>query len=310
MPPAAVRAASDFATEWAFTVGWKVVRRLPEPVARRAFDEVAITSWRRRGPGVRQLERNLSRVYPTLDGGELRELSHEGMRSYMRYWCEAFRLPSWSHERIRDSFELVNHELLDEAAAAGTGAIMVAVHGGNWDLAGAWGALRYGSITSVVERLKPEGLFQRFLEYRRSLGLDIWPLGDPHAFRGLADRLREGGVVALVGDRDISRNGIVVDFFGEPASMPAGPALLSQLTGAPVYPLAMWFEDDRAVAEVQPLIEIPTTGTREEITLQMTQALADSFAVGIEQHGVDWHMLQPLWLADLRPRPELEAGDE
>lgn len=298
----AQRSVSDAATEWAFTAGWRLVRRLPEPVARKAFDRIAITTWRRRGPSVRQLERNLARVFPDAHEHEIRELSRESMRSYMRYWCEAFILPSWSQDRIRSSFELVNKELLDEAAASGSGAIVVAVHGGNWDLAGAYGALRYGSVATVVEHLKPEGLFQQFLEYRKSLGIDIWPLGDPGAFRGLADRLRAGGVVALVGDRDISRNGLVVDFFGAPASMPAGPALLAQLTGAPLFPLDMWFEGDRAFAEVRPRIEIPETGTREEITLGVTQRLAHAFAEGITKHGAHWHMLQPLWLSDLRPR--------
>lgn len=294
--------AGDAVTEWVFSTGWQVVRRMPESAARATFRQAADAGWLKQGPGVRQLERNLARVYPELSPGQVRELSRAGMRSYFRYWCEAFRLPSMPQQRIRDGFDLREGHLLDNAMASGTGALMVVNHGGNWDLAGAWAALRFGSVTTVAEHLKPEGLFQQFLAYRRSLGMEILPLGDPATFRALADRLRAGGLVALVGDRDISRTGVQVELLGETASLPAGPALLSQLTGAPLYPVTLWFDGATAVGDVGPRIIVPDLADRQERTIAMTQAIADSFGAGLRQHGVDWHMLQPVWLADLDNR--------
>ena len=296
------RTAGDAATEWAFASGWQAIRYMPEFAARRFFQEAADAAWLRHGRSIRQLERNLARVHPELSDKSIRSMSMHGMRSYMRYWCEAFRLPSYGRDRIRRDFALHDQRFLDEAMASGTGALMVVNHGGNWDLAGAWAALTYGSVTTVAERLKPEGLFEKFLAYRRSLGMEILPLGDSATFRTLAARLRAGGLVALVGDRDISRNGIEVDLLGQIASLPAGPALLAQLTGAPLYPVTLWFDGPMARGTIHPRIEVPVGLEREEATRAVTQAIADSFAVGLRDHAVDWHMLQPVWTADLDVR--------
>jgi len=298
--------ATDAATECAFAIGWRVVRALPERAAYRAFDRAADALWRRQGSSVRQLERNLARACPTADADELRDLSRRAMRSYMRYWCEAFRLPTWSPERTSRTFDLEHGERLDDAVAAGNGAIMVVNHAGNWDHAAAWACLRFGTLTTVAERLKPEGLYQRFLDYRQSLGMEIIPTGDPDIVRTLARRVNQGLLVPLMGDRDISRNGVVVDLLGEPASFPAGPALLGIITGAPLHPVTLWFEDGRARGLVHERVVIPTEGSRQEQVTAITQEIADAFSSGIREHPVDWHMMQPVWLADLDPA-RLEA---
>ena len=303
-PPAARRAlagATDAATEWAFAVGWSVVKRLPERAADATFRRAADVLWRRRGTGIIQLERNLARIHPDAAPGDLAELSRLSMRSYMRYWCEAFRLPTWSPERVTATFDLERKSLMDDAMASGTGAIMVVNHGGNWDLAGAWGCLRYGGLTTVAERLKPEGLYERFVAYRESLGMEILPTGEPDIIRTLARRINDGRLVPLMGDRDIGRNGVVVDLFGEPASFPAGPAVLGMLTGAPVLPVSLWYDGPLATGYVHDAIAIPETGTREERIRAVVQGVAHAFEAGIREHSVDWHMMQPVWVADLDP---------
>ena len=294
-------AARDVVTEWAFSTGWRIVRRLPEPAARSLFDRAADAMWRRRGPSVAQLERNLARVDRSWSDADLRELSHAGMRSYLRYWQEAFRLPSWPVERLRDGFRLDPASALDDAMRAGTGAIMVPSHSANWDHAGAWACVRYGGVSTVAERLKPEGLFEQFLDYRRSLGMDVLALGDDDIVRQLARRLREGRIVALLGDRDLSRNGIEVDLLGEPARLPAGPALLAVLTGAPLFPVAMRFTEHGSRGDVAPRVEVPEGLPRAEQIRVMTQRIADALGDGIRRNPQDWHMLQPVWTADLDP---------
>ncbi len=293
--------ASDAVTEWAFAVGWSVVKRLPERAAYATFDRAADVLWRRRGQGVIQFERNQARIHPDADAADLAELSRLGMRSYMRYWCEAFRLPTWTPERVRDTFDLERKYLMDDAMSDGTGAIMVVNHGGNWDMAGAWGCLRYGGLTTVAERLKPEGLYERFVAYRESLGMEILPTGEPDIIRTLTRRVKEGRLVPLMGDRDIGRNGVVVDLFGEPASFPAGPAVLGMLTGAPILPVSLWYDGPLATGYVHDAIPIPESGTREERIQSVVQGVAHAFETGIRDHSVDWHMMQPVWVADLDP---------
>ena len=121
---------------------------------------------------------------------------------------------------------------------AGRGAIMALPHSGNWDMAGVWLAQNFGTFTTVAERLKPESLYQRFLDYRESLGFEVLPLtgGERPPFEVLAERLRDNGIVCLMADRDLTRTGVQVDFFGEPTRMPAGPAKLAIETGAALLP--------------------------------------------------------------------------
>ena len=188
--------------------------------------------------------------------------------------------------------------------AAGRGAIIVLPHMGNWDVSGLWFVERGFPFTTVAERLEPASLYDRFVAYRESLGMEVLALtgGERSPMEVLADRLRAGRAVCLVADRDLSRNGIEVQFFGEPTRMPGGPAMLAALTGAPVLPVGLWFTDDGWGHRVNPPIEAPTGRLREKVAAG-TQAVADVFAREIAAHPADWHMLQPLWLADLPERP-------
>ncbi len=293
--------ASDAATEWAFATGWRIVRALPERAAYRAFDRAADALWRRGGSGIQQLERNLGRVLPEASSDEIHEQARLSMRSYLRYWCDTFRLPTWSPERVSETFTLQRVEFMDTAVASGSGALMVVNHSGNWDHGGAWACLRYGGLTTVAERLRPEGLYQRFLDYRESLGMEILPTGEPGLIRTLSRRLREGRLVPLMGDRDISRNGVVVDLLGEPASFPAGPAALSIITGAPVHPVTLWYEHGHATGYVHDAVPVPSGRPQDEQIQAVTQGIADAFGEGIRQNPIDWHMMQAVWLADLDP---------
>ena len=283
-----------------FGVGWSVVKTMPEPAARRLFQAIADRTWNQQGQGVRQLRANLARVLDDERLPDLDAITHEGVRRYMRYWCEAFRLPSWSTQRVNDSFRLVSGlDLLDDAVAAGNGAIMVIPHMGNWDIAGAWACDRYGTLVTVAERLKPEGLYDKFVAYREGLGMEVHPLGDADVIRTLVRRLREGRLICLLADRDLTHTGVPVDFFGETASMPAGPAVLSLMTGAPMMPVALWHTKNGVEGEIGTAIPTPAEGSREERIQQMTQDMANAFARGIRAHPEDWHMMQRLWAADL-----------
>ncbi|MEU3357696.1 phosphatidylinositol mannoside acyltransferase [Streptomyces albidoflavus] len=289
-----------------YGLGWSTVKKLPEPVAVRLGQTLADTVWKRRGKGVLRLEANLARVVPDAGPERLAELSRAGMRSYLRYWMESFRLPAWSEQRIKEGFEPEGLHHLTDGLAAGKGVILALPHLGNWDLAGAWVTRNLGvPFTTVAERLKPETLYDRFVAYREGLGMEVLPHTGGSAFGTLARRLRAGGLVCLVADRDLSASGVEVKFFGDTARMPAGPAILAQQTGALLLPVTLWFDATPVMkGRVHPPVEVPEAGTRAEKTSLMTQALADAFAEGIADHPEDWHMLQRLWLADLEPREQ------
>ncbi|TDC36413.1 phosphatidylinositol mannoside acyltransferase [Micromonospora sp. 15K316] len=293
-------------TELGYVAGWRVVRALPRPVVAAAFRAGADRAFRKGGGGTARLRANLRRVVgPELPEAELDELVRRGLRSYARYWLEAFRLPSLSREQILATFQLDGAEKLAADVAAGTGAVVALPHAGNWDAAGAWVAANGWPITTVMERLKPEGVYERFFAFRRSLGMEILPThgGERPAFDVLVDRLRAGAVVPLLADRDLSARGVEVDFFGGRTRMPAGPALLALRTGAPLYVASLWFEPERACAALEgPLpVPAPEEGPLDQRARTLTQRIADSFAAGIARHPEDWHMLQRLWLDQPRP---------
>ncbi|MEU5539836.1 phosphatidylinositol mannoside acyltransferase [Streptomyces sp. NPDC020362] len=290
-------------TDALYGLGWSTVKKLPEPAAVRLGQTIADLAWKQRGKGVQRLETNYARVVPDATPERLAELSRAGMRSYLRYWMESFRLPAWSAERIRTGFECKDVHHLTDGIASPRGLILALPHMANYDLAGAWVTTRLETpFTTVAERLKPETLYDRFVAYRESLGMEVLPHSGGSAFGTLARRLRDGGLVCLVADRDLSASGIEVDFFGERTRMPAGPALLAQQTGAQLLPVTLWYDDSPVMkGQVHPPIEVPESGTKAEKTSLMTQALADTFATGIADHPEDWHMLQRLWLADLDP---------
>ncbi|GAA0274062.1 phosphatidylinositol mannoside acyltransferase [Cryptosporangium japonicum] len=289
----------------AYAAGWKLVRVLPERPVKALFQFGAARFARRGGAGPTRLAANLRRVVgPDADVDALTE---QAMRSYARYWHEAFRLPDWSEEEINRRFVLENAEVLDKAVAAGKGAIVALPHAANWDLAGAWATLHGIPVTTVAERLKPEDLYQRFLDFRRKLGMEILPLtgGVRHPLDVLAERIREGRVVVLLADRDLSSRGVEVEFFGETTKMPAGPAILALRTGAPLFGLKAWNDGPMTRARVIGPLEVPDEPDAHRDTAQIaavTQRIADALAEGIAEHPVDWHMLQPLWLADLPAR--------
>lgn len=287
-----------------YGAGWSTVKKLPEPVALRLGRTIADLTWRRRGKSVLRLESNLARVVPDASPERLKQLSKAGMRSYLRYWMESFRLPSWSADRVRNGFDIEDVHHLTDGLASDRGVILALPHLGNWDLAGAWVTTELETLfTTVAERLKPETLYDRFVAYRESLGMEVLPHEGGSAFGTLARRLRAGGLVCLVADRDLSESGVEVKFFGDTARMPAGPAILAQQTGALLLPVTLWYDESPVMhGRIHAPIEVPETGTRAEKTSVMTQALADSFATGIADHPEDWHMLQRLWLADLEER--------
>ncbi|GGW50622.1 phosphatidylinositol mannoside acyltransferase [Streptomyces griseoloalbus] len=295
--------AQDRLTDALYGAGWSTVKRLPEPVAVRLGRTIADLAWKQRGEGVLRLESNYARVVPDASPARLAELSRAGMRSYLRYWMESFRLPAWSTERIAAGVDVEGMHHVTDGLAAGKGVIVALPHLANWDLAGAWVTTGLGiPFTTVAERLKPETLYDRFVAYRESLGMEVLPHSGGSAFGTLARRLRGGGLVCLVADRDLSASGVEVDFFGERARMPGGPALLAQHTGARLLPVTLWYDDSPVMrGRVHAPVEVPESGTRSEKTSVMTQALADAFATGIADHPEDWHMLQRLWIKDLDP---------
>jgi phosphatidylinositol dimannoside acyltransferase len=305
-PQARLPGLGERAAARLYLLAWAVVCRLPASWASRLFALIADVLWWRHGSSVQRLEDNLRRVTGArLPADELRRLSRAGMRSYLRYWLEVFRLSVIPRGRIMAGMH-INSDLEDVAfadLAAGRGVIFALPHMGNYEQAGAYIIMRgAGTFTTVAERLGSAAVYERFLEFRESLGMEVLPhAGGAGPFPVLAERLRHGHLVCLVCDRDLTAGGVEVQFFGEPARMAAGPAALAVQTGAALMPVTLWFQGADWGARIYPEIPVPPAGTEREKISFMTQQMARAFEAGIAEHPADWHMLQRVFVADLDP---------
>lgn len=281
-------------TATAYFAGWRIVRWLPEKRAYRLFEIIADRATAKNGKSFQRLENNLKRVKPELTASELQSLAKAGMRSYLRYWCDTFRSPDWNANRIQSTVTVNEPELLLEPVRNKRGVVVALPHAGNWDHAGSYFCSQGIPLVTVVERLKPEKLFRKFLEYRQAIGMEALPL-DGRVMGTLASRLREGKLVALIADRDLSRSGIDVKFFDGTARMPAGPALLAIRTGSDLITAYVSYTKTGIHIDFRKVI-IASGETESEKVSKTVQLCADNFAAGISEHPQDWHMLQRIWV--------------
>jgi KDO2-lipid IV(A) lauroyltransferase len=284
----------DSLSALAYFAGWRLVRTLPERSAYRLFSFIGRRAVKANGKSVQRLRSNLSRVKPELSEIELENLVSRAFDSYLRYWCDTFRIQDWSTERIQETVTLTNGHLLIDPMRSGKGVVIALPHSGNWDHAGAYFCSIGIPLVTVAERLKPEALFQRFLEYRNSMGFEVLSL-DSRSFVTLVKRAREKRLIALVADRDLSRSGVDVEFFGYPSRMPAGPALLAVKTGIPLVVAHVSYTSTGIHINFSE-VSVPDSGDESEKVSKVVQACADLFARGIAEHPEDWHMLQRIWI--------------
>ena len=301
----------DRASDLAYAAGWGLVKAMPGAMAASLFRFGADRAASKQGPGTQRLARNLRRVVgPHVADDEFDLLVRDGLRSYARYWLEAFRLPKYGREDLLHGFVMDREHLLRDSVDAGSGCVVALPHAGNRDFAGAWVGANGWPMTTVAERLRPERLYERFVAYRESLGMEIIPAsgGVRPPLDVLLERVQEGRIVPLLADRDLSRRGIEVTFFEGRTRMPAGPAVLALRTGAPLFVVSMWYEGPLCRGRVDGPIELPTDGPLDVRVRAVTQMVADQLAAGIGDHPADWHMLQKLWLDDLvQAQPLFEA---
>jgi lauroyl/myristoyl acyltransferase len=301
---------ADRLTDTGYAAGWGAVRLLPEPVARGLFSAGGALAARRGGRGVRQLRANLDvATGGRLDDAALDELTRRALQSYARYWQEAFRLPVLSRERVVAASHMPGQEHFERALAAGRGVVFALPHSGNWDAAGVWLVdFLGGEFLTVAERLEPESLYRRFVEYREGLGMRVVPLtgGERPSSAVLREWLTGGGTTCLLVDRDLSGAGVPVSFFGRPSTMPGGPALLAAQTGAALLPAICQFDGAGWRFVVHPPVPVDGPGRLRDRVTGAMQQVADAFATTIAERPEDWHVLGRIWPEvgpDARPGP-------
>ena len=291
----------------AYLLVWRLARALPERFARKLFDRSSARSYRRNARRREIVRENLRPVVGS--GPELDRTVREAFNSYGRYWMETFRLQDLSSAELNDRFHGEGLETLAEVHARGRGGVLATPHLGNWDTGGRWVAERW-PLTVVVEVLRPKMLFDRFVEHRRGLGMTIIPLvrgGD--ATGRCLEKIKEGGYVALVSDRDLSGSGVEVKMFGRTTRMPPGPAVLALRAGVPLIPACIYqLPDGNWNAWVMEPINDDVTGETPENVALLTQRIAEAYERLIAREPEQWHAFSSMWLPADRPEEAPPAG--
>ena len=243
--------------------------------------------------------RNLRRVNPELCGFKLRRAVSKSYQSYARYFVETFRLPTLSKEIINSKISVTGFEHIENGLNLGKGVILALPHLGGWEWSGRWLIDQGHNLNAVVEKLDSQGLFQIFVDLRKSYGVNVIPLDDK-AGVAVQEALARNEIVALLSDRDLQGNGIEVEFFGERTTVPAGPAFFALRTGATLLSLGTYFAKgfDQHETVVRPAVNIQRTGSLRDDMKIVAQDLVREFEILIREKPEQWHLFQPNWPSD------------
>lgn len=298
----------------AFAFAWNHAHKVPAPLFRGALNLAADITWLLKKGGVQQLERNLGRIAAGHSSREIRKLSRQSMRSYFRYFGEAFVLTHLTPAQVDARVRTIGEQAVKAAIDSGNAPVLALSHQGNWDLAGVWASRHLSPVLTVAERLKPEEVFQDFLRFRQALGMTILAAGDNGVFRALLRAAHgQDHLICLLADRDLSASGVEVDFFGETARFAAGPAVLAVGSQAPLFAAGIRYEKLTGqrrkqagspwgiVITFHPEIPIDRTLPKSDQIAHATQSWANDIAASIDGHPQDWHMLQKVFINDLDP---------
>lgn len=284
----------------AFVLGYQTIERiakpLPEKTGRAIANRVGRVAYRL-SPNARAIVAgNQAQVLGRpIDDPLVIASTREAFELYARYFVDSFHQPVLSDEEILSRVQCDTAYRLREGVDAGKGVVCALPHLGNWDAAGRWMRALGIPVLAVAEELKPRRLFELFAAHRLAIGMDTISLSATNLGSHLATALRQGRLVALVADRDFSGRGVEVEMFGRTRTIPAGPALLSLSTGAPLIVTPTYTTPDGWRIHIGEPLSIEPTGDRRKDVRVLTTLLARTFEEAIAQAPSDWHLFQPGW---------------
>ncbi len=272
---------------------------LPAPAVRVTGRTIGTGLSRVAGKRMGLLRRHMRRVMGAEPSEtEINAAAREMFASYGRYWAEVFWFRPRRKEDVVQRARVTGLDDVFEAKRGGRGIIFAVPHMGNWEVAGSLAETLDLHVLSVAEDLPNPRITDWFVKTRAAYGIEIIVAGRGSTTTPLARALKDGQVVALVADRDVTGNGIEVEFFGEMTTMPAGPVSLALMTGAAIFPIGSQFDGAGYLFPCQPELLIPEDENRSERIRLGTQALARAYEDLIREKPTDWHLFSANWPSD------------
>lgn len=233
---------------------------------------------------------------------QVEHLVWSGFYKFAVKWCDLMLMLRLQGERLQALIgRSSSGKPLDDALAAGTGAILISPHLGTWELGGL-GLADQGYRINVLTFQEPDATFnnqRQELHEQRGIGAIYVNRDDtsPLAIIEAVNALRRNEVVCLIGDRDGSSNTVTVPFFGKPTPLPAGAAHLALVTGAPVIPAFVVLDQDGRYATLmdEPIVFRGSHGHNHEAVQEGMIRLATVFERYIRQYPDQWYNFFDFW---------------
>jgi len=240
----------------------------------------------------RDLRRNLAVV---TGRRQVERLVFSAFYKFARNWCDIMLMMGLRGERLLTLIGRHNGEKpLDDALAAGRGAILISVHLGNWELGGL-GLAEKGYRMNILTFREPDAKINLQREQlRRERGINFIYV-DPEETSSLAiieavRALKRNEVLAILGDRDGSSHTMSLEFFGRQVQIPIGAAHLALTSGAPVIPVFVPLEGERYAAIMEePVFFSAAYGERDRVIREGTQQIVRVFERYIRAYPDQWY---------------------
>lgn len=230
------------------------------------------------------------------DINECRKIARRVFRNFGLYLVDFFRMSGMSLEDIKKRVKIEGIENVDRALKRNKGGIVLTCHIGNWEMGGVAMAMLGYDISAVALNHKYKSINDFFIKQREEKGLKVIPID--HIMKRCVSALRGNGLLALVGDRDFTNNGVVMDFFGMPTSIPKGPALFSLKTDSPIIPGMLIRQDtfNYKLIFSAPIEVKETPGMdKEEIIEEAIKKIVVVMEETIKAHPEQWLIFRKFW---------------
>jgi KDO2-lipid IV(A) lauroyltransferase len=245
----------------------------------------------------RAVKENLKVIFPEKPNREIHRLRIRMFRNFAKYLVDFFRFSKLDKDYIKKNIRLENIHYLKEALAKGKGVIVLTAHLGNWELGGAVIGL-LGYPLWVVALPHKDKRVNNFFNYQReSKGMRVIPLGK--AVKQCLNALKENGMVALVGDRDFTEKGLIIDFFGKPAFFPEGAVAFSLKTSAIIVPgFMLRNKDDTFTLRIERPLEYSSEDNRDNDFRKLISKYKVIFEDYIRKYPDQWYMFRQFWITN------------
>lgn len=228
------------------------------------------------------------------DDKKMKGMAKEVSRNFAKYLVDFFRFSIVDENYIKNFVKIEGLDNIDKGLSRGKGVIALSAHFGNWELGGYVLSLLRHPMKAVVLTHGNKKI-NEFFTRQRSLG-NMRPVEIGMSLRSCYNVLKNNGLLALLGDRDFSKNGFQIEFFGKPTLIPKGPASFSYRLGSCIVPCFMIREEDDTFRLVFEPPIFPDTSEPEEIALKR---LAKKYSAVIEsyvrRYPTQWYMFREVW---------------